>query len=145
MELRGFPRFIMSSIVTKRVTEYVPRNKWIASLSNGETIFEDNIPGEISSWNRLRDYVKENNLSITRLRLQLGALEVTVPPSKQGYLQKKKMISTGGYSKLLRGIGYVEDGKALIHYIGEDRSSATEIEDDPGEPWVIYNVGQQNV
>lgn len=48
--------------------------KWVISLSNGETHYEDKgdfkiIEGELSPYQRLLSYIKENNLTITSLGL----------------------------------------------------------------------------
>lgn len=125
-------------IVTKHLTEFVPRDRWIASLSNGETIFEDNIPGELSSWDRLREYVKQNKLAITNLRLQIAGTEITLPPKQEGYVQKKRIQSTGSYTTKSCCIGYAQAGRALIHYVSNDMSSNTAYEADPGPPFTIY-------
>lgn len=126
--------------VVKHANQYVKPVRWIASLSNGETIFEDHTPNTKSAWERLSNYVRENGLSITRLRFQLDNLEVPLPAKAFGYLQKKKMISTGGWSQLQYCIGHIsKDGKALVHYVSEDRSSYSEIINDPGPPFSIYD------
>lgn len=121
--------------------KHVPLNRWIVSLSNGETIFEDRIKGLPPAWERLATYVKLNGLKITKMRVQFdgGKLEVSLPPHKEGYIQKKKVGSTGMWTKEQWCVGHLENGKALIHYISADRSSQSKIEDDPGEPWTIYN------
>lgn len=48
--------------------------KWQVSLSNGETFFEGkgkfiSVSGELSPWQKLGQYLKDNNLSITSLGL----------------------------------------------------------------------------
>ena len=48
--------------------------KWQISLNNGETFYEDKgrfieIEGELSPWNKLQNYIKENDLEITSLAL----------------------------------------------------------------------------
>lgn len=49
-----------------------PKSKWKASLSNGETFYEDKgvyafVLGEKSPWQKLLLYIKDNNLQITSL------------------------------------------------------------------------------
>lgn len=124
----------------RKVGEYVPDCRWVVSLSNGETIFEDRTPNLEPAWERLANYVKQNDLAITKMRVQLGPLEVSLPAHAFGYVQKKKVAATSSWSKEYYCIGHVEkNGKALIHYIASDRSSRSEIEDDPGPPWTIYD------
>jgi len=130
--------------LAKTANSYVKPVRWIASLSNGETVFEDHKPGERSAWDRLGAYVRANCLAITRLRLQVDNLEVPLPAKSIGYIQKKKFISMGSHSQLQYCIGHVEkSGKALLHYVSEDRSSYTEIVDDPGVPFTIYDHTQE--
>lgn len=48
--------------------------KWRASLSNGETHYEGKgdytrVPGELSPWLRLQEYITDNGLTITSLAL----------------------------------------------------------------------------
>ncbi len=125
--------------VTKKIDEHVPPNRWIASLSNGETVFEDCKPGLENAWLRLREYVETNNLSITQLRVQFNnGSEVKLPSNAQGYLQKKKAWSTGSQSGACYCLGYVDSGLSMIHELGPDMSSVTKYGSDPGEPWTIY-------
>lgn len=61
---------------------------WIASLSNGQTVFEEPpVPGEKSSWQKLLDRLAAENLKITQLRLQHGGLVIVCDHHKkiQGY------------------------------------------------------------
>jgi hypothetical protein len=129
----------MTTYVTKKVDEHVPPNRWIASLSNGETIFEDCKPGEDVAWARLARYVVEKDISITQLRVQFqNGSEVKLPANAQGYVQKKKAWSTGSQSGACFCVGYVDSGLSLIHELGPDMSSVSKHGTDPGEPWTIY-------
>lgn len=127
-------------ILSRKVNEFVPKSRWVASLSNGETIFEDCIKDIPPAWERLGNYCRNNNLAITKLRVQLGPLEVDMPKNQKGYVQKKKVMATGSWSRKQWVVGHIsEDNNCLLHYIAEDRSSVTKIESDPGEPWAIYD------
>ena len=117
----------------------MPRVRWIASLSNGETIFEDRISGLPPAWIRLAQYIKENKLSITNLRAQIGPDIITLPANQPAYIQKKKIQSTGAWTRESICIGYAKDGLALIHQVGSDKSSYTLRCTDPGMPETIYN------
>lgn len=123
----------------RSVTSDVPECRWVVSLSSGETIFEDRKQGLIPAWERLANYVAQNNLKITRMRLQLGNLEVSLPSHAEGYVQKKKVMSTGAWSKEQYCVGHIEGNLARINYVAADRSSETLIEKDPGPPYTIYN------
>ena len=52
------------------------KTKWLASLSDGTTVIEgdppfDFEPGEISPWQKLLKHIKNNDLSITGMRVQI--------------------------------------------------------------------------
>jgi hypothetical protein len=124
--------------VAKKVTKNVNKDRWIVSLSNGETIFEDSLKDTLSAWRRLGIYVKENKLAITNLRLQIGGRQVELPPHQSGYIVKGKVCSTGAWSKFSVCVGYAQGGLAMIHEVGVDGSSHTVYCKDPGEPFTIY-------
>jgi hypothetical protein len=125
-------------ILCRKVDENVPKSRWIASLSNGETIFEDAIKGIAPTWERLTEYVIRNKLAITNLRAQLGHLEVVLPPHQDAYIEKKKLISTVGMTKRFLCIGYVQGDLCQIHQMSEDGDSVSTIGPDPGIPFTIY-------
>ena len=58
--------------------------KWIAGLSNGETIIEgegiaSKVEGELSPWWKLQEYLKENNLTINSFYLACGGQHFNLP------------------------------------------------------------------
>jgi hypothetical protein len=127
------------TFVSKKISDYTPPNRWIASLSNGETIFEDCKPGEEIAWDRLRKYVHENGLSITNLRVQFqNGSEVKLPSNQEGYIQKKKAWSTGDTCGQAFCIGYASGGLSMIHEVDDKFSSKTIYGPDPGWPWTIH-------
>ena len=129
----------MSEIfLSRRVNKHVPKNRWIASLSNGETIFEDYRKGEKAAWVRLSQYVIENGLAITYMRAEIGGLVWDSPANQEGYVQKKRVTSTGAWTSKMLCVGHVQGGLALIHYLGPDRSSQSTRCADPGHPFTIY-------
>lgn len=73
-------------------------SRWIASLSDGTTVFEDVTPGERSAWVRLREYVEVHKLKLTNLRLEAYGHRVVLMPYRDdtgnpqinGYWQSKK-------------------------------------------------------
>jgi len=121
------------TLATKTSDPYVPGHRWIASLSNGQTIFQDNTPGIESAWNRLRNYVQANRLQITNLRLQAYGQHVQLLPFKAddgspqvaGYWFSNRMARIFGLSGFESetkeiGIGYLKDGKIHITWVRED-------------------------
>lgn len=113
------------SIIAKSVTTNVPNNRWMASLSNGETIFEDLIQDKRPAWDRLKIYLKENNLKITQLRHQITRNNphcgnATVKKNADGYIQLKKVAYTGSETRKSYGIGYLENNICYIIWQSED-------------------------
>jgi len=129
----------VSAIVSKSANEFVPKTRWVASLSNGETIFEDYRSDEEPAWKRLALYVDENGISITGMRAQFeSGLEIKLPSGQEGYVQKKKAWCTGQSSGVMLCVGYIQGDKSLIHEASSSGDSVSKIVDDPGEPWTIY-------
>jgi len=113
--------------------------RWIASLSDGTTVFEDVTPQEISSWLRLREYVRLHGLKITNLRLEAyGRRVLLVPyrdaedcPQINGYWHSKKMHALMTASGIIEGrecgIGYVKAREIIITWVNQDGTVRQEI------------------
>jgi hypothetical protein len=97
----------------------VDQGRWIASLSNGSTVFEDKTPGIKSAWLRLRDYVNLHGLKVTNLRLEAFGRRVNLVPYRgesgeaqlNGYFQASRMskfLNTTIPPTLWRGVGWVK-------------------------------------
>lgn len=105
--------------------------RWIASLSNGSTVFQDKTPGIKSAWRRLKDYVELHDLKITNVRLEAyGRLVHTIPylddekrPQLNGYWQLEKV---GSFLNMdlpnvhWRGIGYVKARTIYITWVNQE-------------------------
>lgn len=117
---------------------YVPNLKndpkatrWIASLSDGTTVFEDITPYELSAWQRLKIYIDTHNLKITNLRLEAYGRHVILVPYKDedgnpqinGYWHSKQigaLLNSGGVTEQQsRGIGYIKAAQIYITWIDE--------------------------
>lgn len=138
---------------------YVPNPKvdymasrWIASLSDGSTVFEDATPSMRSAWLRLRDYVEQHNLKLTNLRLEAYGRNVVLVPYKDsegraqvnGYWHSKQMnalMHTGGVSEAQsRGIGILKNQEIWITWVNEDGTTRQEIRPyKSGDKAVIVN------
>lgn len=111
---------------------HVQQNRWIASLSDGSTVFEDKTPGLKSAWIRLSDYLRSNNLAITNLRLECYGQRITLIPAREGidgYWQSSKICSmlNGPVVEFYwRGVGYIKDGMIHITWVGQDGSITQE-------------------
>jgi len=93
---------------------------WIASLSNGETIFEHEAQqGEISAWQQLLRYLKATGTRITMIRLQHGRETIVAVPNADGYVQCyqiHKSVFTGREHRF-HGIGSVFGDKVFITWM----------------------------
>lgn len=99
-----------------------PFRGWIASLSNGETIFEteQSIEG-MSSWQYLKKRCAEEKLHLTQIRLQLGGLTFIGVSDSEGYCQfwdyTKDLFSKK--ETHARGIGSVIGDKVFCTLVDE--------------------------
>ena len=138
---------------------YVPNPKrdptasrWIASLSNGMTVFEDVTPKEKSSWLRLREYVTTHKLKVTNLRLEAYGRVVHLIPYKDdkdraqinGYWHSKQMnslLTNEGVVELqCRGIGVLKDKEVWITWVDQNGITRQEIRDyKPGDKALVIN------
>jgi len=99
---------------------------WVASLSNGETAFE----GRGYSWEELVVHCKQEDLQITRLRLQCSGITVIAKPNADGYFESKHVrLKDNGTAVLQRGIGFIIGGDAFITFIDESRNVFMETAD----------------
>ncbi len=116
----------------------VEADRWIASLSDGTTVFEDRIPNIPSSWIRLQEHCKRNRLNITRLRLQARGILVQLPPWKgedgkpqlEGYWHSKQLIAFLDPrlpQSLSHGIGFIRGDFIHIKWIRENGSIEDEV------------------
>ena len=124
--------------------EHVPEGRWIASLSNGETIYEDEHPHECSCWERLGSYCKTNSLIITQMRWQYKHMEHISKPNAQGYCLVKKIRSYGtqASNQYFCGIGYIHNEQAHIMFLSPAGHSHFNVRPvstfkDPAQ--IIYN------
>ncbi|KKN91282.1 hypothetical protein LCGC14_0221500 [marine sediment metagenome] len=93
------------------VTSTTPEVRFIASLSDGRTVIQDDRPGKEHAWIRLSKWIKANsNISISNLRLQgLKGKDIKMPPNQKGYFLGKKQNATwGGSQSNYLGIGYYD-------------------------------------
>ena len=127
---------------------YVPtpeQGRWIASLSDGSTVFQDITPHESSAWTRLRRYVELHGLKVTNLRLEAyGRRVMLIPyqddedrPQLNGYWQASKMgaflnanvVDAQGQpiEPQWRGIGYIKNTEIIITWVDNDGNVTQEV------------------
>lgn len=114
-------------------------SRWIASLSDGTTVFEDITPGCKSAWIRLREYIEVHKLKITNLRLEAYGNRVVLMPYKDdlgnpqinGYWYSKKnsaVLNAGPIRQVfLSGIGLIKGRDIHITWVDHAGNIAYEI------------------
>lgn len=113
------------------------QGRWIASLSDGTTVFEDKTPGEPSAWSRLRKYLELHNLKITNLRLEAYGRRAYILPYKDengvpqinGYWQATSLtawLNVAAPEFYRRGIGYVKYKTIYIAWIDQNGNHSIE-------------------
>lgn len=127
---------------TRQQWLYLPR--WIARLSNGETIIQDDYrPGvePHSAWLRLMGYAHTQKINVVELYIQFRShIEKPLPVNAAGYYFSKSMI---GYPGAKTGmhfylIGYLQDG--LVHIQSWKVPELTQIEAFTREPTAGPNL-----
>ncbi len=92
-----------------KVTDKTPVIRFLASLSDGRTVIQDDLTGKKHAWSRLATWLKNNpGITITGLRLQgTRGFEVKMPANQQGYFFGNKLQAVwGGPQFDYSGIGY---------------------------------------
>lgn len=118
----------------------IAQGRWIASLSDGSTIFENHVPGQSSAWTRLREYVALHKLDVTAVRLEAyGRRAITIPyRSEDGVAQINGYWQASRIGRFLdmdfpemtwRGIGYVKGRRIYITWVAADGSISQEERD----------------
>lgn len=127
-------------------------SRWIASLSDGSTVFEDITPHERSAWLRLKDYVSRHNLKITNLRLEAYGRNVILVPYKDGnghpqlngYWHSKQISALlsdyGVLESESRGIGILKGKEIWITWVHSDGTTRNEVRSyKPDDKALIVN------
>jgi len=135
------------------------QGRWIASLSDGTTVFEDKMPGEVSAWRRLQKYIELHNLKITNLRLEAYGRRVFILPYKDdagtpqinGYWQASRVgafLNINHPQIFWRGIGYVKYKTIYIAWVDqfgnhsiEERPLDKEEKDSDGNVRMVRDMG----
>ena len=127
-------------------------SRWIASLSDGTTVFEDLTPGVKSAWARLRDYIEVHKLKVTNLRLEAYGRNVMLVPYKDaegnaqvnGYWHSKQinaLLHASGVTETeCRGIGILKGKEIWITWVQEQGTTRQEVRSyTPGDKAVVVN------
>lgn len=96
---------------------YTPKIRFLASLSDGRTVIQDNRPNQRHAWARLAEWIKDNpSITITGLRLQApNGIDIKMPPNQKGYFfgNKRYAIWRGPQHEYL-GLGYYDGQKVNV-------------------------------
>jgi hypothetical protein len=123
----------MNYVATNTTDFNVPENKWIASLSDGTTVFDDiGPPGTISAWRRLKAHVSNHKLKLTGLRLQAFGQTISLPPGSEGYWHSKRVSAIVGsgshdFTSYDFAVGYVAEGYIHITWVCQDGHIRAEV------------------
>ena len=107
-------------LVAFNVTPDTPPVRWLASLSDGRTVIQDDRPNAPAAWHRLREFLVANpGLAITGLRLQgVKGKELTVLSHQPGYFFGfKGQAIVGGPQQHYVGIGYYDGNSVIINWL----------------------------
>lgn len=112
---------INDSTLAFSVTNLTPSIKFLASLSDGRTVIQDNRTGpeQKHAWARLAEWIKNNtSISITEVRLQGPKnIDIKMPPNQKGYFFGKKCFSVwGGPQRNYVGVGYYDGQQVNISW-----------------------------
>ncbi len=99
------------------VVDTTPHIRFLASLSDGRTVIQDDCCDQKHAWVRLEKWLKSNpEISITEVRLQgPNGIDVKMPSNQKGYFFGKKQDAVwGGAQASYIGIGYYDGQKVNV-------------------------------
>jgi len=106
------------------ITNETPKIRFLASLSDGRTVIQDDRPKQQHAWIRLSKWIKSNpQISITGIRLQGPTnINFTMPSNQKGYFwgQKQHAVWQGPQYNYT-GIGYYDGQKVNICWYKQPR------------------------
>ncbi len=107
-------------LVAFSVTKETPPIKFLASLSDGRTVIQDDILGKKSAWLRLQEFLNINkDIKITGLRLQGPNNQMVSMASNQtGYFfgNKLQKLFPGGIQVNSIGIGHYDGSNIFVRW-----------------------------
>ena len=111
-----------------QVDNTVPTCRYIVSLSDGRTVYENYVPKMRTTWMRLKQYLVDTGLAITRLRLQCGDKTINIDPAEAYCVFYQEHV--GAFSARWVGIGrYQSENEMLkIHWF-DSQATGIKIEE----------------
>jgi hypothetical protein len=115
------------------------RAVWVAGLSDGSRVFQDDADGEWGAWPRLADYLRATGLAIVSLSLKFRSQWLRAAPENAPgyYVSRGVMGVVGGEMGAFVAVGWVHGDRLrvlrvhvpeLLVFCEEDRDIPT---DDP--------------
>lgn len=99
------------------------KTKWIASLSCGLTIFDDDARiNNLSCWQRLKRFLKDHNLSISQLRMHYKDKMVDTASKAHGYFFSRRVKAALNipYPEVEDwGVGFILNNTAYIQWVSD--------------------------
>lgn len=108
---------INDSLLAFDVQKDTPSIRFLASLSDGRTVIQDDRPQQKHAWVRLQEWLKNNpSVSITEIRLQGPKnIDIKMPSNQMGYFFGKLVNAVwGGPQSDYVGIGYYDGQKVNV-------------------------------
>lgn len=108
---------INNDMLSFGVVPSTPVIRFVASLSDGRTVIQDDRPDQRHAWARLAEWLKKNpELSISNMRLQgPNGVDLKMPPNQKGYFFGYKQHAVwGGAQNNYVGIGYYDGQKINV-------------------------------
>jgi len=113
------------------VTPDTPSVKFVASLSDGRTVIQDNREGQRHAWARLAEWMKNNkHIFMTELRLHgPNGIDIKMPSGQKGYFFGQKTIGVfGGFHGNYIGVGYYDGEIVNIMWYRQPKFDQTQAE-----------------
>lgn len=105
------------STLAFNVNDSTPTIRFLASLSDGRTVIQDNLPSQRHAWARLAEWLKINSdISLTGMRLQgPNNMDIKMPSNQKGYFfgQKQYAIQGIGQQNYV-SVGYYDGQKVCV-------------------------------
>ncbi len=120
---------------------HVPKTeRWLVSLSDGRTLFQDRTPHKTSAWSRLKDWVSSTDIYVTNVRLEAYGRKIVLIPFKHAETHEKQVQGYWHANKMARithpslntevhfvGIGYIQNDMIHITWVRDDGHEIKEI------------------
>lgn len=115
---------VQDNLLSFTAVPYTPKIRFLASLSDGRTVIQDNRPHQRHAWARLAQWLELNpSVSLTGVRLQApNSIDIKMPPGQKGYFFGQKQHAVwGGPQYNYLGVGYYDGQKVNVAWYRQPR------------------------